>query len=144
MRAGFTLVEILIVLAILGLSAGVAVPPLLDWVADGRQTGAVGDVLHLAQSVRGTALREARATELTIDSRTGRYWITAHDPERPLRGSGTLSLGSAELVGTGARLSVRWDARGGANGDSILIRTDAGVRVVGADRWTGRPYVHAR
>lgn len=144
MRSGFTLVEVLIVLAILGLSAGVALPPLLDWASDSRQTGGVGEVLRVVHSVRTTALLEGRATELTVDPTTGKYWITSADSDRPLGAFQQFTLGDAELAATAPRLTLRWDARGGMNGDSILIHTERGMWVVGADRWTGVPYAHAR
>jgi prepilin-type N-terminal cleavage/methylation domain-containing protein len=143
-RAGFTLVEVLIVLAILGLSAGLALPPLLDWAPDSRQTGAVGEVLRIVHSARTTALLEGRAMELTIDPTTGKYWIAPADSDRPLGAPHQLSLGDAELAATAPRLTLRWDARGRMNGDSILVHTERGVRVIGADRWTGVPYARAR
>lgn len=144
MRPGFTLVEVLIVLTILGFSAGVTVPPLLDWAAESRQEDGVDEVLRVVRSVREASLREARAAELTIDPVAGRYWITTGDPEEPLAESGSLSLGTAELVATGPRLRLHWDARGRMTGDSILIRTARGLRVLTADPWTGRPFVHVR
>lgn len=144
MRAGFTLVEVLIVLAILGLSVFLALPPLLDWASDSRQTGAVGEMLRVVHSVRTTSLLEGRTTELTVDPTTGKYWITSADSDRPLGAFQQLSLGDAELAATAPRLTLRWDARGKMNGDSILVHTERGVWVIGADRWTGAPHARAR
>lgn len=143
-KTGFTLVEVLIVLVILGLSAGLAVPPLLDWADDDRQSGAVGEVLRVARDARMAALRRGVKTRLTIDPASGRYWTTAEEADDPLYRTGRLSLADARIVGTEPRPTVRWDARGRAVGDTIRLQTERGLWIIAADRWTGAPRAHVR
>lgn len=143
MKAGFTLVEVLVVLVILGLAAGVAVPPLLD-VASSRESPGVEKLFGLVRSARARAVTRAEPTELIVDPIAGRYWITAErTPESPVA-TGPLAVEPGEIMSTQPRLSLRWDARGRMYGDSILLRTPRGVRVIGADHWTGTPYLHVR
>lgn len=144
MKSGFTLVEVLIVLVILGLSAGLAVPTMLDWTRDGRPSGAVGEVLRVARDARTTSLRRGVGARLTIDPASGRYWITTEGADDPLYRTGQLSLADSHIVGSEPRPSVRWDARGRALGDSIRLQTGRGLWIIAVDQWTGAPHAHAR
>lgn len=129
---GYTLAELLVVLAILGIMAAAAVPALGVWL-NGEPTAeeAVADLLRDARAV---ALETARPVTLTLDPATG-GWLLEREPDEPVEGR--LELGEAELLNTNPRVVVRFGPTGGAEGGPIQVRREDWLIVVRADRWTG-------
>jgi prepilin-type N-terminal cleavage/methylation domain-containing protein len=138
---GFTLVEIVVVLAIAGLAAAVAVPALGSVLrADSSPSAPVAELLDKA---RRSAMERERRVTVVVSPETGRYWVWADTLNgRTSLASGILALGNgATFERTQPRLTVAFDALGAASGDTLVVRTAQGTDLVTADRWTGE--VHA-
>jgi prepilin-type N-terminal cleavage/methylation domain-containing protein len=64
-RAGFTLIEILIVVAILGIMSGLAVPSMVKFVNNQRLQAAARSVWSDIQTAKMTAIKENRSVTVT-------------------------------------------------------------------------------
>jgi general secretion pathway protein H len=133
-QSAFTLVELLIVLAILGLTAAVVVPALPRLVPDDPLTQSTGEVVGLLREARGAALERAAPVTVTLDPATGRYWTGDTSAVLHLAEGVTLSADTN-------RVSFTFTATGPAHGPVVLVRAPDGARQVGVDRWTGAVHV---
>jgi len=163
-RAGFTLVEVVVVLVILSLMAAVAVPAFRRMAERDELTDAVGRVEMLFRLARDSAIAGGRAVTVVIDSVTGHVWLDvprqedvsdaahdAYDPYAPVfrmravpRREEAVDTGQSLDLPAGVRLEVsRARARftfapgGNAFADSLVLRTNTAAVLVTADRWTG-------
>ncbi len=66
--AGFTLVEVMIVVAILAIFAGIAVPSFRTLIADNRMTGQANDFLSALQLARSEAITRSRRISICPSS----------------------------------------------------------------------------
>jgi prepilin-type N-terminal cleavage/methylation domain-containing protein len=111
-RAGFTLVEVVVVLLILALGAAIAVPALLAPREDADIDAATRRIELLFQLARDSAVRGGVPIAVTIDSATGGVWLApVHETDdgmyattspANLRPPGLLAAAAASLAGGAA------------------------------------------
>jgi prepilin-type N-terminal cleavage/methylation domain-containing protein len=144
---GFTLVEVVIVLVLLAIAAGVAVPALLEMTRESRGSRRTADEIGtLLQRTRRTALDRGTAVTLTLSPVDGRYWVSTSEwPDDQPVAAGALELDpGVRVLSAAPRVRFRFDAAGRGAGDPVLVE-DAGPGViVGLAPWTGEPFVRTR
>jgi prepilin-type N-terminal cleavage/methylation domain-containing protein len=140
-RGGFTLVELLVVLAIIAVAVGVSVPALRRPAAD--DAGVVGAALvALVAEARSAALVRGVPVTAAVELLTGRFALTTEPrgavPGDTLR-TGRLPMGRDTRLagGRGGWATVRVDALGAARADH-LETVDSEVRYdLVVSPWTG-------
>jgi prepilin-type N-terminal cleavage/methylation domain-containing protein len=137
-RRGFSLIEVIIVLALLGLTTSLAVPALLSVLRPDGRHESVRAAHELLEAGRSLALERGTRVEIVLDSVTGRYWMSAHDDTAQSVTSGSIPLANgARLELSRARARFVWDARGAATADTLVIVTDEGRARLMVVPWTG-------
>ncbi len=144
-RPGFTLVELAVVLAILGVMAAAAVPALGVWLD--REPTPAEALAKLLRDARAHALETARPVTVTLNPGSGAWLLETE--EGPAR-HGRLALGDAEVSShrgpDNPRVVVRFAPTGGADSDPILVQQgrEGSMRrvVIRANRWTGEVLIH--
>ena len=140
---GFTLLELVIVVLLLGMAAGLAVPALSQLGMDDPVAGAVREVEGLLIRARRAAAELGVSVRLVVDVATGRYEATTASSHTGMdnmlpfaRGALDLPAG-VTLAATRPLAIFTFDPLGPAAGDTVrLIGLSGEVRVV-VDPWTG-------
>lgn len=140
--SGFTLIEVVVVLVLLGVVAGVTVPAFRNAAAGGPRAEVTSEVLRLLDGARSTALDRATGTRLMLDPRTGRYRLEADSfGHRVSIQEGRLTLpADARLEGGAGWLVARFTPAGTGVTDTIAVVGQDGSSHVTVDRWTGVPH----
>lgn len=143
--SGVTLIELLIVLVLLGLLAGLAVPSLTRLAASLRSQGALDRLVADLNLARILAVREGRTVELRLaagaDGCVHSYSLRRRDPPSTLKavelaselpglclrhgGNAVIAFNSRGLVRSGAQ--TLW-VQHGARADSVVISFAGRVR----------------
>jgi type II secretion system protein H len=136
---GFSLLELLLVLALAGLLAAVVIPSLPGAVESARLRGSAGEVRAVLTLARTLAVSEARSRLVAFDLDRGEYGIDA-DSRKWLLPEGirlaTVRLGDADK-GSGV-VRVRFYPDGSADDAEIALSSaGGGKRKVTVDPLTG-------
>ena len=137
-RRGFTLVEMIIVLAIIGLAAAVSAPAFVDWSRNEAARAPAESVVQILESARRTAAQRGQRVTVVLEPQSLRWRAWAGGDPADSVAAGVLELPpGARLVVAGGRARYDFDPLGGAWGAPLRI-TGGGVELaVEVDRWTG-------
>lgn len=89
---GFTLIEIMVVIAVIGIVAAVSIPSMIDWRRDRQLRGSVNNLASDIQLAKLRAIREAEFVTISFDTATNSYAVHI-DPNQ----NGTLDAGEQSL-----------------------------------------------
>lgn len=129
LEAGFTLIELAVVLALLALMLGLAMPRLGGLMSRGAMAGTAAEIAAALRTTGSTAIGESRVVVFRGDPTGGGYWIdrrhyrlAAADAQPPVTVAGHVAF-------------YPW---GGSSGGRIWIETPAARREISVDAVTGR------
>jgi type II secretion system protein H len=133
---GFTLVEVIVVLAILGIMAAAVVPAYRNLAQSDELTQASDKIASVLRYARKTALQETTDLTLLVDPGSGRYWVYADSGESVIAGSWQMPEGIA-ISSSSPRPRFTFRRNGEAEGDSLLLRSGASTIVIWVHPWSG-------
>jgi len=104
---GFTLLELILVMAIIAIAVAMAVPSLHGF-AQGRRAGnCAEEILALAQWARTQAIVRGKPYRLNLDPGAGTFWLTVQEDDGTIQSLGE-EFGRTFSVPEGVRLD--WNA----------------------------------
>jgi general secretion pathway protein H len=141
--AGFSLVEMIVVLAILGIVAAVTAPSLMTLLRQDDLTDSANAVAGVLRNARMAALVRAVPVSAVIQPGNQEYVVSVEaDEATVVLGQGTMHLApTVRLLSDRPRVQFSFDRLGSGNSDSVTLAGSGGTAVVGVTRWSGDVYV---
>ncbi len=130
---GFTLIEILVVLTILALTVGLAVPFLAGSIAGTAQRTAAAELRVALRGASFDAIEQGRTVVFRLDPGGG-YWVDRRFHRLSLAANPASRL-RVTLAGAGRISFYPW---GGSSGGLLRIEGPQGHREIAVDAVTGR------
>ncbi|MGQ0674476.1 MAG: GspH/FimT family protein [Rhodospirillales bacterium] len=136
--AGFTLVELLVVLALLALAYGLAAPALTRSVAGGELAIAMRELSLALNQARSGAVVGGQPQRFVVDGLAGAYGIGP--ARKPLPGGMTLAAVVPDALRVSAHVAaIEFFPGGGSTGGRITLTTRGGGKsALSVDWLTGR------
>ena len=106
-RAGFTLLELVVVMAIMAIIVGMAAPSLRGFAAGRQSVNAADQLVTLTRWARSQAIADATTYRLNLSTQDGTFWVTAQDAGGFHKVA--TSLGQVFHVPQGMRMTVTID-----------------------------------
>ena len=133
-RAGFTLLELMVVLALLAITAAAAVPALLADRADGAERAAATTLAMALTRVRDGARESGAPATLVLSPADGRVWLVWRDSTvvEQIAFAPGVQLGAS----TAPRMECRFTPAGTATPFDVTIEGRRRL-VVRVDGWSG-------
>jgi prepilin-type N-terminal cleavage/methylation domain-containing protein len=142
MRRGFSLVELVVVMALLGITAALAAPALMSALDRDESHASVRAARTLLEDSRSLALQRGIRVDVVVDSVDGKYWVMAAG-DSVMTGEISLTNG-ARLELKRARAHFAWDARAASSADTLHIIADRSRTMLTIDPWSGEVIVDER
>jgi type IV fimbrial biogenesis protein FimT len=80
-ESGFTLAEVMVVIAIIGIMSGIAIPNFISWLPDYRLRSATRDIVSCMQLAKLRAVKENATVSVKFNISSGQYiaWLDNGD-----------------------------------------------------------------
>ncbi len=138
-RRGFSLLELLLVIAIMGMLAAVVLPSLPGALESARLRGSAGEVRATFTLARTLAVSESRSRAVAFDLGRGEYGIDG-DPRKWALPEGirVAALRPGDAAPEGGVLRVRFYPDGSADEAEVALSSSGGGRLrISVDPLTG-------
>ncbi|HTQ35342.1 MAG TPA: GspH/FimT family pseudopilin [Stellaceae bacterium] len=130
--AGFSLIELLVVLAIIGMSLAIALPLLAGHVGGATLNAATSEIRAALRGARSTAITEDRPVIFRGDP-AGGYWLGHRHFSLPL-----MNGGQPLRVAIEGGAWISFYPSGGSSGGRIVVVSANAQRRITVDTLTGR------
>lgn len=127
-NSGFTITEVMVTIAIIAITASIAIPNLIGWLPKYRLGSAARDVMSMIEQTRMTAVQQY--ANATIQFNTGDSSYTATVGGQVFEG-GRMPAGVTITSVTFTGADVSFDRQGLADeGGNIILSSEAGDKTI--------------